>query len=146
MSAQRSVNRAYENMLSVRRLQKTAYYRGDPLLPLTSVEVYGQEWEIWPTNFFVFAFDSVQLSTLGDALIEKHERDARPAHQRIDAVCVLDKGLLLNRDLAEGRLDALPTPGSLIRLVPSERALLLFYTMISQYLNQARLPHFRFGA
>lgn len=138
------LNRAYENMLSVRRLQKTAYYpQGDVYFPAV---MYGQEWGIWQTNFFLFAFDSVGLSTLGNALHEKHERAALPANQRIDSVCVLDKGLILNRPPEEERLDALPTPGSVLRLVPTERALLLFYTMICHYLNQARLPDFRFGA
>jgi hypothetical protein len=138
------LSRAYENMRSVRRLQKTAYY---PLTLLDhSIVAYGQEWDIWPTNFFLFAFDSIALSTLGDALIEMHERDGLPVHQRIDTVCVLDKGLILNRPQKEERLDALPSPGSVLRLVPTERALLLFYTKISNYLNQARLPDFRFSA
>jgi hypothetical protein len=138
------LSRVHENMLSVRRLQKTAYYPLDELD--RSVSAYGQEWDIWPVNYFLFAFDSIGLRSLGDALHGLHEHAGLPSHQRIDTVCVLDKGLILNRPRDEERLDALPSPGSVLRLVPSERALLYFYTMITHYLNQAQLPSFRFGA
>jgi hypothetical protein len=48
---------AFKNMLSVRALTKTAYYEEDN--PITHTKnLYGHKWKIWPTNLFVFAFDS----------------------------------------------------------------------------------------
>jgi hypothetical protein len=138
------LNQAFENMLSVRRLQKTAYSpQGEVYFPAI---MYGQEWEIWQTNYFLFAFDSIGLDPLADALQAKHAGASLPPHQRIDSVCVLDKGLIVNKPLEEDRIDALPSPGSVLRLAPSRRALLLFYVLISKYLNQARMPDFRLGA
>jgi hypothetical protein len=138
------LNRAFQNMLSVRRLQKTAYSpQGDVYFPAI---MYGQEWEIWQTNYFLFAFDSIGLAPLADALQEKHAGASLPPHQRIDSVCVLDKGLILNKPLEEEMVEALPSPGSVLRLAPTRRALLMFYVMISKYLNQARMPDFRLGA
>jgi hypothetical protein len=137
------LDRAFENMLSVRRLPKTAYYpQGDIYFPAL---LYGQEWEIWPAKFFVFAFDSISLRTLADRLLQKHHSAGLPEHERIDTICVLDQGLVANSHHGE-KLDALADPGSFLRLAPTRRALLLFYTLVSHYLNQARLPDFRFGA
>ena len=68
------LKRAYENMRSLRRLEKRAYYPLDVLD--YSATTYGRTWDIWPVNFFLFAFDAIDLFTLGNTLIELHERDA----------------------------------------------------------------------
>jgi hypothetical protein len=137
------LDRVFQNMRSVRALEKKAYYRRGGVLVETD-HLYGREWEIWPVNYFVFAFDSVDLRTLALAIDERHRAEDWPAWSRIDTVCVLDKGVILNQG-PEGQFDALPEPESRLFVCKTQRALLLFYTLIARYLNQARLPPFRFN-
>lgn len=137
------LQRAFENMKSVRALQKTAYVLDDGHIRYTKT-MYGREWEIWPTNYFVFAFDSAPLDELRELLASWYNRDSLPEWSRIDTACVLNKGVILNQD-ANGYFDALPTAGSLVGSYETERALLLFYTSISRYMFQADMPLFRFS-
>lgn len=132
----------FENMRSVRRLEKKAYFKSTGVIKYRD-KLYGKEWEIWPVNYFVFVFDSVGLESLASYIDQTHKAEHLPEWSRIDMVCVLDKGVILNR-LSNGQFSALPEPGSELHSQNTSRALLLFYTLISVYLNQARLPNFRF--
>ncbi len=139
----RELERAFENMKSVRTLRKTGYViESGPIVH--SKMLYGRKWDIWPTNYFVFAFDSISLNELGSLLASWYSRDSLPEWSRIDTVCVLNKGVILNQD-RNGQFDALPSPGSIVGNYETERALLLFYTLISKYMFQADMPPFRFG-
>ncbi len=135
------LNRAFENMKSVRALKKTAYApsAGDVR---NLRKLYGQVCEIWPINYYIFAYDSIGLKTLANHIIRKHQADKLPCHSRIDAVCVLDKGVICNRR-ADGKIDALPEPGSEIIYNLTSRSLLLFYELVSRYFNQAGMPNFQ---
>lgn len=132
----------FDNMLSVRALEKRAYVR--PSGPIrNAVVAYGQEWEIYPVNYFVFAFDSVDLMTIAEHLCARTLADALPFERRIDSICVLDKGVICNL-LPDGAYDALPQPGSGWNVCRTPDALLLFYTLLSRYFNQTWLPSFQF--
>lgn len=137
------LERAFWNMRSVRSLKKTAYYKETGAVILHSVTLYGQEWEIWPTNFFVFAFNSTDPGKLMDRLEAMHQQHSLPEWERIDCVCVLDKGVMLNQD-GSGMYNALPTPGSKLVFSHTNRPLLFFYTLVSQYFNQTTMPNFNF--
>lgn len=131
---------AYQNMKSVKMLAKTAFFMPRGVIEYT-VNLYGKEWHYWPTNHFVFAYDSTNLD-----LVVKNLNDLQIAdevHQRIDAICILDKGVILNQQ-QDGKFSALPSPGS--RIFPSftSKSLLLFYTLISVILNQANMDYFNF--
>jgi hypothetical protein len=132
----------YENMLTVRRLEKVAYYKSDgPILERKTL--YGQNWEIWPVNYFVFAYDSIDLATLAQRMEEKNRAEGLPLTSRIDTICVLDKGVICNVD-ENNQWDALPKPGTTLQALPARRSLLLFYALISNYLQQAGLPDIQF--
>ncbi|MBW1992996.1 MAG: hypothetical protein JRI77_00940 [Deltaproteobacteria bacterium] len=128
---------AYQNMLSVRELKKVAYYDS----PQREITVYGEVHTIWPCHYFLFAFDSIQIAALCNYL--KTAQENQPQSKRIDSVCVLDKGVILNK-LENGSYDALPSPQSRLSFIETKSALLLFYTLISNYLNQAWIPNFKF--
>lgn len=136
------LDRIFQNMESVRSLRKTAYFKptGDVIY---SDNLYGMEWEIWPINYYVFAYDSIDLMTLAEHIHERHQTKKLPEHSRIDTVCVLDKGVICNQH-ADGKFDALPEPGSKLNVCKTAHSLLLFYALTSRYFNQARLPNFRF--
>lgn len=136
------LRKAFENMKSVRALQKTAYLAESG--PIVSTKImYGRSWDIWPTNYFVFAFDSDPLDNLSSILANWYTRDSLPEWSRIDTTCVLNRGVILNQS-KKGEFDALPTPGSIVGHYETERALLLFYALISRYIFQAEIPPFRF--
>ena len=137
------LDRVFENMESVRMLKKTAYFKPTGAISY-SVKLYGSEREIWPINYYVFAYDSINLMTLAKHIHKRHQIRELPEHSRIDTVCVLDKGVICNQ-LAYGILNALPEPGSDLYVCETARALLLFYALTSRYFNQARLPNFRFS-
>ena len=136
------LHQAFQNMRSVRKLKKTAYFE-QLGATIQRDKLYGQEWDIWPTNYFVFAYDSIDLMRLATLLDKMHQEASSPDWSRIDTVCVLDRGVICNH-LANGAFSALPEPGSKLFVYHSERALLLFYSLISTYLFQTRLPNFRF--
>jgi hypothetical protein len=136
------LNSVFQNMRSVRRLEKKAYFKPDGVIKYHD-KLYGKEWEIWPVNYFVFAFDSIELADLASSIDQRHKAEHLPEWSRIDTVCVLDKGVICNW-LEDGRFNALPHPDSKLYVCNTNRALLLFYTLISIYLNQTRLPNFRF--
>ncbi len=136
------LNGVFQNMESVRNLKKNAFVR--PIGDITYEDnLYGKKWEIWPVNYYVFAYDSIDLMTLAGHIHEIHQTKKLPEHQRIDTVCVLDKGVICNQ-LGDGTFDALPQPVSKLNVCKTVRSLLLFYALTSRYFNQARLPNFRF--
>jgi hypothetical protein len=136
------LERAFKNMKSVRELQKTAYEVDDGPIKKRK-NLYGREWQAWPTNYFVFAFDSAPLDKLGSLLAQWYTEERLPEWERIDTICVLNRGAILNQD-QNGFYDALPSPGSIVGSYETERALLLFYSLISRYMFQAEIPPFRF--
>jgi hypothetical protein len=133
-----------ENMKSVRNLRKTAYVKVEgPILQYD--KLYGKQWEIWPINYYLFAYDSIGMKTLGNNLQLIHQEENLPEERRIDMVCVLDKGVICNK-LKNGEYNALPEPESRLLLCETDQSLLLFYTLMSRYINQVRLPAFNFTA
>lgn len=136
------LDRIFQNMESARNLTKTAYFKPTGVI-IYSDKLYGREWEIWPVNYYVFAYDSIELMTLAEHIDARHQAKKLPEHSRIDTVCVLDKGVICNQH-ADGIFDALPQPGSKLNICKTARSLLLFYALTSGYFNQARLPNFRF--
>ena len=134
------LDRCFKNMDSVRSLSKKAYVEDGGVIQ-EKIEVYGQRWDIWPTNYFVVAFDSIDLRSLAEKLAGLN--DGRPLHSRIDSICSLERGVITNRG-EDGQFDALPTPGAQYFICETERALLLFYALASRYFFQAKMPKFNF--
>ncbi|MGK3616319.1 DUF6602 domain-containing protein [Bacillus cereus] len=92
-----------------------------------------------PTAGFVFAFtSSTSLETLLDNLVEANAQVEK--HKQISAVCVLDKGIILNVS-KKGLNDIvlLPNEDSTPAVIKNtaENNLMLFYLLLMQYLNQS---------
>lgn len=142
---QRELAAAFENMRQVKALKKTAYYPQPGRIKYQHT-LYGKNWDVWPTNYYVFAYESIRLETLVDVLDQRHVADKLPCDSRIDSMCVLDKGVICN-ELADGKLSVVPGEGSRLVGVYTEHALLLFYMLASHLLNQAKIrPAFNFNA
>ena len=132
----------FENMKSVKDLKKTSYIHPTGDFKKTII-LYGTEWDIWPTNYFVFALDSMKLTTICDELNKKNQEEDREISKRIDCICVLNEGVIMNK-LENGKYSSLPEPGSIIVASLTEKPLLFFYRLISNYLFQAWMPPFQF--
>ena len=138
----KTIGDIFENMKSVKDLEKTSYVRPTGVIQYTVIE-YGKEWEIWPINYFVFAIDSMDLTTIGDELNKKNQDNNREVSKRIDCICVLNKGVLMNK-LANGTYSGLPEPESIMIASLTKKPLLFFYRLISVHLLQAWMPSFQF--
>jgi hypothetical protein len=135
----------FKNMMSVRQLEKKAYVRPteNPRNTIaTAHHIYDREWEIWPVHYFVFALDSVGLESIVSAMTDKITKANLQPWTRIDTVGVLSKGVICNQRRDRG-IDAMPSNDSTVEPIMTEKALLLFYILISTHLLQAMLPPLR---
>jgi hypothetical protein len=97
-----------ENIRSVKQMTKRAFFTEGVPRPVP-ISLYGEKWTIPERDFpplgFCFAYDSVDLKTLRDCLQELDE--GAPAWNKIDVICCLSKGLILNGEPmkdADGRI------------------------------------------
>ena len=132
----------FENMKSVKDLEKKSYIsmKGDYKITTLS---YGKEWDIWQVHYFVFALDSMDLISISDELNRKNKEESRDVSKRVDCICVMKKGVMMNQ-LSDGKFSALPHPDSVQVVSKTTKPLLLFYRMISNILFQTQMPSFQF--
>ncbi|AAQ60496.1 DUF6602 domain-containing protein [Chromobacterium violaceum] len=124
------IENAFENMKAIKALKKIAYH---PNFVSTTKYLYGRESMYWPQQFFVFAYESDGLDTvLGHV---ERLNNTQPIDQRIDLVCILDKGLIIN--LAPEGLQPIPMPNTKLIAKPSSKALLTFYSVLGHLMGQA---------
>jgi len=130
--------KSHNNMLSLKSLIKEAYFKKKGVIQYQKT-LYGKQWEHWPAHHFVFAYDSNSLQSIVDNLNVLQNNS--PLEKRIDCICVLNKGVILNRT-PDGNVSALPTAESSLAYIETAKPLLLFYTMVSVILNQAEMDYF----
>lgn len=132
------LEKAYKNMQSVKALKKIAYFARKGVI-VTTKTLYGKEWDCWPIQHFIFAFDSPGLDSVLNNL--NAYQSTNEIHKRIDSICVLEKGVILNQS-QDGMFSALPVLGSKLVASFTSKPLLLFYATISVILNQADMNSF----
>lgn len=125
-----------ENMKSIKTLDKSAFLNTDTVIQ-TNVNMFGEQLPLFPTLYFVFAFESADVNTYLNPLTTALE--ALPLSQRIDCICLLDRGVFANHTFDPFQLDAAPTPGSQLLPAFTEHSLLMWFLLISNYLLQAQL-------
>jgi hypothetical protein len=121
------------NMASIKSLDKSAYFSPGGILK-TKTYVHGLEYDYFPTLYFLFAYDSGSLPTLGTEF--DRQLAALPVDTRLDCACVLSNGVLVNRKI-DGTIDAVPGPETKLASYATSNALLLFYILVTRYLLQA---------
>jgi hypothetical protein len=132
----------FENMASVRRLQKKAYSK-DPPYDGFSVFEYDIPWPIWPVNYYVFAIDSIDLKTLESAMEKKFADEKAPTHSRIDTICVLNKGVICNV-YEDGQIDALPGLGSRLTCISTHVLFCFFIVLSAVIFSEPKFHSFNF--
>jgi hypothetical protein len=115
----------------------TAFYREQVI---TGFHLYGNVWEYWPINYFVFAYDSIDLHAIAQAMVDYRA----PVWRTIDMVCSLEKGLIANQ-VRDGKFQATPEPYSTLAVDTHGNTLLNFYGLMMQTVSQATLPVFDFA-
>jgi hypothetical protein len=125
-----AIEEAFENMKAFKQLDKSAFH---PNRATTSKLLYGMPSQHWPVQFFIFAYESDSLETvLGHV---ERLNASQSIHQRIDLVCILDKGLILN--VSPEGIEPMPMPNTNLIAKPSSKALLTFYTVLIHLYGQA---------
>jgi len=132
------LEKSFQNMRSVKELEKVAFFQPNSEI-IETKNLFGKEWSHWPVTHFVFAFDSPGLDSVLSNL--QGLESGLEVHKRIDTVCILGKGVILNQ-ASDGALTALPTPDTRLMASLTDKQLLLFYTLISIVLNQANMNPF----
>jgi len=124
------------NISSVKQLPKTEYFpQGGVIHDVTNI--YGAEYDHFPTLGFVFAYDSINLETLKNNLEEINRQQSIPVDKRIDMICVLRKGIIYN--MRSGPIvQGTPSPDSVLCYSESEDSLLFFYLLLMQLMTQAQ--------
>jgi hypothetical protein len=132
------IQKSFENMRSLKHLKKEAYFKTNS--PIQEVKhLYGQEWDYWPVQHFIFAFDSPALGSVVSNVLEFQGEES--LHQCIDCICVLNNGVLFYQR-SDGSFGPVPTPGSQLVASHTTKPLLLFYMILSVLLNQASMGDF----
>ncbi|MBD0692547.1 hypothetical protein BG452_10750 [Streptomyces sp. CBMA123] len=101
---------ACEKIRKVKAMPKTAYFPYPTSGFPPHIRRYGKIYPYMPTVGMIFAFDSINLDTLGDHF---HKWCAgREPHERPDSVWVLGKGSLIWADPVNGLINVTPEQGS----------------------------------
>jgi len=132
------LEKCFENMKSLKTLEKKAFFESNSVI-VKSKSLYGKQWQHWPVQHFVFAFDSPSIQSVYTNFMPLNM--LLPVHKRIDSIFILNKGLIFNREKNE-MVSILPTAESKIVMSESEKRLLLFYSLLSIILNQAEMDCF----
>ncbi len=116
----RTLRDAQQKIARAKSLRKLAFVpqHGDVLW---SFDAYGRNFDYFPLYGLIFAFSSSNLTELCHELWRLNH--TVPMDQWVDAVVVLDKGLIVH-ERPGGPLGVRPYPGCQLRAVQSDRALL----------------------
>lgn len=135
----KDLNEILANMKSLKSLQKTAYTPRYMDAPVTW-ESYGTPEPYWPINYYVFAFDSINLKSIKEKIEQYNNENMLPVSKRIDAVCVMKKGIICNYT-KDNKITFLPGNETHLGELTTEKALLVFYGLLSR-LFYADMPYF----
>lgn len=136
---------ACENIRKAKELAKIAYYEM-PGSQRTRT-AYGHTYSYTPTVGMIFAFDSIDLLTLGEHFIRwctehaEYEPEYRP-----DSIWVLGKGYYVWTDPDNGLINPTPEPGSGMLAIepPNDEDILLPWALhLNQHFATAWMPPLR---
>jgi hypothetical protein len=98
---------ACANIARLKSFPKTAYH-------WNKIEqtrwAYGRSWQYVPTVGIIFAYNGLNIETLGETLKEVSE--GQPPELRVDSVWVLNKGFINWSSPSNGNIDPSPEPGA----------------------------------
>jgi len=121
---------AVENIKSVKNMDKTAFHK-NPNYGATSTED-GQTYQVIPTRGYLFAYNTnMKLETLGNELIKLNNKE------KINFVCILNKGVILYHNKDNNKIDQVPCKSSRIAFSYTEYTLPWFLNILITHLGPA---------
>lgn len=122
----------------LKSLPKTAYYEQRGAV-VRAFNLYGKEFEYFPTLSVVFAFDSSDLKNLVKTLNEEYDKRGLGIEQQIDLVCILNKGSIAYYAPKRELIEFPSKPDCQIKVIKGTpgQNLLMFYTLLMRILTQA---------
>jgi hypothetical protein len=135
---------ACDNVRAIKRLARTAYTRD----PQFWIVIDKKAYEIAPIFGWIFAYDSINLVSLGDRLAQwctENEADTHP-----DGVWVLGQGMFIWSDTTTGQLlgravESRQRTLHLLTPINSDELLFSLVIFISKLMTNVRLPPLMFG-
>jgi len=123
-----------ESARTLKSLDRSALYENADAYQMNA---YGRSWPgHMPPMYFVVAFEGPRLENVLPALGKEHA--GRPFHKRVDMMCILDRGLVMNWRAEPGRPEGLPSPQTCLAGADSaSQTLLLFHVLASRWILQA---------
>ncbi|MEU2498072.1 DUF6602 domain-containing protein [Streptomyces pseudogriseolus] len=98
---------ACANIARLKSFPKTAYHQDQTG---KSRQVYGKSWQHVPTVGIIFAYDGLNVDTLGETLREVSE--GQSPELTTDSIWVLNKGFINWSSQVNGNIDPSPEPGA----------------------------------
>ena len=106
---------AWSNISSVKSLPKSAY--GPEAGPVEyRTTLYGREWDHWPTLGFVFAYSSASSLEHLVAEFGVLAREEPDFSKRVDAIFILDRGILLWQDPITQKVSLTPDASTMFAI------------------------------
>ena len=125
----------------IKKMRKTAFYERKGAVK-ESIAMYGKTFKHFPVLCFIFAYESENLEEIGDVL--KTINAKKEMDQKIDAICVLNRGVIIYHDETENSI-GIPNTGMVLKYLkqtPAE-ALQTFYLIMIGILSQAKIRPIR---
>jgi hypothetical protein len=133
---------AVSKIRSVKKLKKEAF-KTDPFeIRNISIHEQGESKNFPNTLGIIFAYDSTDLWQLGGHLTKLNNESKIPIKERVDLVCVLNKGLLFNLDPENKTMFGLAEKNSqvVVNQDQPDKALIFLYYFLMERLNAVYLP------
>jgi hypothetical protein len=154
VSSHLDTSKLNEDIAKIRRIKalpKKAFLEAQPLIARTYAP-HGIPQETYPVLGFCFAYEGASLDTLN---AEVQGPDREDVSDNVDAICVLNRGLIANARLTSPhKLDKLfgaPQPDTIRISIPQEDentggTLMLFYLLAGGLLMQGNVERINMGA
>lgn len=140
------LKKAAADAKKLKQLKREAYFARSPSAPLGSPQdLYGTRWPLVPPPLFlVFAFEGPTLETAVLTLRNAHQ--GAELHERVDMVCILNRGVTMNITADGQRVTIDPRPGSQLKGYPSKNPLLATHILLSGAVLQYYTPAIKLSA
>ena len=99
------------------------------------IQLYDRQWDHFPTFGAIFAYDSKELGELAKSM--NSSCADKPPHERVDLVCILKHGCIVNRVLADGTIDMCPSSRTEYRAVVTDNPLMLTTVFLQEVFSAA---------
>ncbi len=135
-----------DNMNSIKKMKKQAFYIPSGAI-IKKYKFYDSYTDHFPVLYFIFAFSAENPTKICQQINLEHLKRNFQISNRIDLCCILDEYVFLNATVDENSnvesVVGIPNDKTTFSSYPTKNALLLFYSLISNYLFQASCFDFK---